>query len=324
MNELKCAYCGAAWRHLQPTNIQCTIGRKCGYLKYKFDINEWNKLTIQQQEEIQIWRGPSQIQIWREPSANMLDKNNKLIKRKKKNQIQTGPSGLLDINEWKKLVERRGGNIVFSGRTAYLNVQNSLFTYDTNLDKGIKENVKWLLEHGANLDKGVKENYRFLNDSSSLLLKYSKDKIFDLFAHHNGVVISNDQMKNIIEHRLWEGYSPNLSRAMYEVSRINKKQKTTKIGKYYLCRDILNRLTHFSVNFDGSYPEEEIKKSFYYTPAISIRPVIVLDEAIGYDGQLCIRIRYLHGISSWASCYDEVFYFFFLILFFTNIFLFLV
>ena len=258
--ELKCAYCGSGWRHLQPTLIPCTIGRKIGLVNIATPTL-LHTLTKEQQEKIEIWQGPS----------------------------------LENRNRWKELVKRRGGNVIIAGRTTLLNLSGNHGTKE--------EDLQWLIAYGGYLDNGNKEECYF---DDLLWLKYSKERLFDLCAKPSD--ISNSDIKEIFEYRLWNGYSPNLSRSIYEISYVGKKQKSTKIGNYYMCKDLSHHKLIFNINFDGSCTKEEMKKSYNTMISRSLLPVIVLDEAIGYNEQLCIRIRYLHDQSTtlWRSCYDEV------------------
>ena len=252
----QCAYCGAGWTHLQTTDICCNIGKKAVYLY--LNCKSLN-LTIKQKEEIQIWLGPS----------------------------------LIDKREWKELVKKRGGNIIFAGRSALLNLLNDIYLSE--------EDIQWLIEHGANLDNEINKDCYF---ESRFGIKYSKESIFELFAS----IVYESEIMEVITSRLWNGYLPNLSLTLYEVVPIDKNQNKVKIGNFYMCQGIWEIHKIFNLNLDGTYSKDEIEKSYQCGLAEPI-PVIALDEAIGYDGQLCIRIRYLYKESIYMplrSYYDEV------------------
>ena len=214
-----------------------------------------------------------------------------------------------DIQMWQELVVKHTGDIVFAGRSAILNnlynLYNSIFDFKTC------SLIQWLIQHGGKAENQINETCM---SWFGLWYKYNPAaRIFNLFAKGQGGE-KDEMLISLIKYKLQRGYLRNLYRSIYYNNNSSlcktssNKRKRTEIGNLYFCKDVVfnKGSSSFNVNPDGSFTEPELNRSFNGNEW-GILPVLVVDEAIGYNQELCVLIRYIDSTAlTWESCYDEV------------------
>ena len=260
----KCAYCGADWRHLILTKIKCTIGRSAGYQICITNGEQWNNLPVERKEEIKIWNGAIG---WSDGSEN----------------------------EWKELVQKKGsGDIVFAGRSAFFNLVNCLrlryLTRDWFMQFVTKPNV---------LNPSDEKCGRYDYADCYAWLKYGDDRLFDLFLNQSEMYPVS-ALRFAVIYRLQNGYPQHLlNNRIYDCKRTGTSLiNPSLIGHYYLCRmlepiDDDKSAEECYIYADETF-QEDVMRNLYKAKENISRPVVVIDEAIGYNGKQCVRVRYLH------------------------------
>ena len=280
----RCAYCGADWAHLESSSVglatfglkrrYCNIKRN-GYTMY-FDwdwLLKTKSISNDERERIQIWMGPY-------------------------NSFKN-----LSEVKWRLLIKKHGGNIYFANRSAYLNLLYSgelLRGRGTSIWHEFKDNLKFLIEHGAKVEIIETNIMNYFTKTSfkkieQILISGHEPSLYKPIFSSGLPLINQLQEKN------------------HHLDFENNNNKSF-IGNYYICADLFILMNSLPVHMTV---DATIKYSFGQSvliPTINQDSyVVVIDQNIGLDGNICILIRYISPRSDslkfyYPDIYDEVKY----------------